>query len=110
MMCIYIYVPVASFAGAGVPPMVWVSPWKAQATPSVMLATSSSAYSTKHTSWKERRPCERHHTTHTMRHTSHVTDKSAYTRRHAPNCYTPCVKKAPFYSGGGYDHGGVCLC
>ena len=37
---IYIYVPVASFAGAGVPPVVWVSPWKAEATPCIMLATT----------------------------------------------------------------------
>ena len=85
----WLYVPVASVAGAGVPPMVWVSPWKAEATLCVMLATPSSAYITKHTSWQERRPCKRHHTTHTMHLTSHITDNSAYTRPHASKCYTP---------------------
>ena len=52
VICIHIcnisYVPVASFAGVGVPPMVQVSPWRAEATPRVMLATPSSAYITKH--------------------------------------------------------------
>ena len=113
----------------GNPPMVLVSPWKAEATPCVMLATRSSAYITKHTSWNGRRPCKRHHTTHTMHqnHTSRIrriTHNSPYTRCHPPNimelscnflpwlcvCFVhgmcPCdirvsVKNAPFHGGEG---------
>ena len=93
----------------GYSPMVLISSWKAQATPCVLLATPTSAHITKRTSWKERRPCKRPDTTHTTHHTSHIRDHSAYTRPHAPKCYTPLCKERSIPQAGEDDHSGACF-
>ena len=82
------------------------APWYGSHHGRQRLRHQHTAYITKHTSWKEfLRPCKRHHTTHSMHHTPHITLLiKAYIQRHiARGMYLsvlhPCAKNAPIADG-----------